>query len=382
LIDSPEKGRALAAANNEGSKTELPVGSIPPRDEGGNASSEANGEHRCPVKGTVKIRHQFAPAEMAIERQDPDLLELLRTPIDGQETPVMDFWKADVTVLDIDNHDANHVAEEVDALLRWLPGYDCAHRTHRNGAHAFFMGDNHRQRAWLSSLFVPKGFTVEIKRDARHPLGKHPSAPETTCGPVIVGPGGPVRLEGETVDEAERDTWLAEHVMEIGTRYTHDRCPISPDDATSGSRSVVVNAQGIKCFHCEAQDKRCGDAPPGWYPFGRRHAGIDEMSEMVDHHVHWAHARHVLRHFFPGRSDRLLQQAYAAALAARHGPDDPRTWMVFNPDLKVVLIEPGVWAHDGTFTPIPQPHNDLLDSLPVCYDVKPEETEDDDEKEA
>lgn len=322
------------------------------------------------LNGVVRIRDQFATADTAQELENPDLQELLTQRLTGLETPVLDFRDTDVTVLDIDNHDSQFPAETIEQIPGQTPGWDLAHRTHRDGLHLFFTGENHETRALVAILHVPGALSVELKRQARHPLATHPLAPESRAGPVLCGPGGFVPLPKFGFDERARDRWLAEHDMEVGGRYAHEKCPICPNP-TSGTPPVLVNAFGLKCFYCEGKGRKLeGHLNPGWVPFSAFCGVGNELADCAKHLVHWSQALHQLRHYHPNIPEALLRKLYRLALCQTHSAEDPRVVGVFNDDLCCVQGAGGIWLNATTFELIEKLDNDFLDSLPACQWVE------------
>jgi hypothetical protein len=252
------------------------------------------------VTGTVLVRDQFATADTSVKLENPELFEFLSTPITRTDHPVVGFRGADVTVLDIDNHSGAVNREAVEAVVRNLTGWTIAHATHRDGAHVFFVGPGHRERAVKAAVAVPQGLNVEVKRDARHPLAIHPEAPGATAGPLMIGPGPDAGDSGAGVvtDSAARDRWLAVHEMQIGGRYDHTHCPIDPCPS-SGQDPVAVYGDRIACFRCQGQGRSTQGFAPGVLRFSSGGGFWQQLCSWAKVLVHWGHLRYVLEVILP-----------------------------------------------------------------------------------
>ncbi len=321
------------------------------------------------VTGTVLVRDQYAPADTALRFENPDLVDLLSKPIPGLAHPILDFRETDVTVLDIDNHDAAVTREAVDAVIRSLRGWDVAHPTHRDGAHVFFKGPGNHERAVLAVLGVPQGLGVEIKRQARHPLAIHPDAPGATAGPPMIGPGPEAGdgSAGVVIDTQARDRWLAEHNMQVGGRYDHTHCPIDPG-ASSGQNPVAVYLDRVHCYLCSAQGRSLDGSPPGVFRFGSEGGVWQQLCAWAKVPVHWGHLQHVVTVLLPHVPAPIRREAYELALREVHGAQPALIARALNGCPDVVLLDSGQWAlvRKAGIRPIAKPTEKLLSGLACC----------------
>jgi hypothetical protein len=145
------------------------------------------------------------------------------------------------------------------------------------------------------------------------------------------------------VDRAAVDGWLAEHGLEPGRRYPHERCPINPHPGSHGDPVVVLDG-GVFCFHCHAD----GDGFRAWHQL-LPGSGASVLEGLVRNLTHWTHAA-VLVEQLLGLKGRTARLAYAAALKAYHGADDPRVRSVFAAGADMIR-QPGRWTSlDGAVT--------------------------------
>jgi len=145
---------------------------------------------------------------------------------------------------------------------------------------------------------------------------------------------GRLRASGgdESVTEAERATWLEEHGMRIGGRYSHAHCPGDPCP-TSGTDPISVHDDGIKCFRCAGTTGR-GYFSWAWLVSRRSEAhafgeaqGDPAMSAAV-HRVHWAHAELVLAARYPKLTAPLRRYGYMGLLKILNDQDPERAALV------------------------------------------------------
>lgn len=220
------------------------------------------------------------------------------------------------------------------------------------------------ERAGLFALLVPSavgGYNVErveVKCDTRCPPAG--SAVMAGWGYGVSDLRGALLRTGGAgeVSEHEVEDYLAEHGLEVGQRYSHDRCPINPGPI-SGTDPVQVTDEGIKCYRCDADGN-------GWRPWSRLidNDGADEperdpIVEMALRWVHWAHARLVLVALRPLVPESLREAGYRALLRVVHDDEmtdegrraekaRARLDRVLAPDLRVVRGR-GAWLHVGSW---------------------------------
>src|SRR5262249_42616935 len=110
---------------------------------------------------------------------------------------------------------------------------------------------------------------VEVLTRTRHPRYPRPGDPD--AGPVQAGVPAcgvrpPAAWLGREADEDAVNDWLAEHGLERGRRYAHDRCPLDPGTPSHGE-PVLIGDDGVFCFKCEAGGLELGGRKPGWFPW-------------------------------------------------------------------------------------------------------------------
>lgn len=165
---------------------------------------------------------------------------------------------------------------------------------------------------------------VELKRDTRHPGG-----PDATGRR-----GGAVYKRQQNFDasslrrylgvyeatDLEVGAWLDRGNYVVGSRYDHDKCPVSPS-GRGGRQPVFIGERGVHCFVCEADGVCAGSSRPGFFPYsffcGRRRAS--HLYRCLENATHWEHARFVLDHAvdLPPQHARLIYSAGIALLRSR-----------------------------------------------------------------
>jgi len=306
------------------------------------------------VEVRIRLRAQQQPAAagklIRNKRATQAMHRVLDADVSGLAFPIVKIEAGDITFVDLDTHHLSDKPsdQQLDAWAESIrPEPNCWWRTHGSGLRLVYCGPHHEECAVAAALSAPKLFGVEIKTDTRHPAGDHPDYPGKTAGPVqwvnniaCAAPGW--RAVGRTDDRAV-DELLAEMGMQRGGRYDHELCPIGGGEASDAKDCVVVLDCGIWCHRCAGKGI-CfhGCSRPGFVPFAALSGSTVTRAviyHLAEHLVHWAHAQVHLREEYPNLGDTVLRKAYACALSAKHGADDPRVSMVFNPDLRLVQGE-------------------------------------------
>lgn len=327
------------------------------------------------VTGTVRVGDLIASREHATLYENPDLVTLLRTP-HPIDTQVEALEGCQVSFLDVDTHDwttkPNSDLLDVYAANLW-PRPDLWWRTHGHGIRGVYSGPYHRERAIAAAFSVPSCFTVDVLTTTRHPNAPRSDKPGARCGPVLRTDSDPraeftFKLVGALTPEL-RDQALARLGLAIGERADHDRCPITPHAATDARDCVHPYDHGVVCFRCRAHGLRYRPwIAPGYVPYSAIVGfGASGIEQMVEHRVHWTHARFEWRHRYPRLSEELHRQAYESCLRARLGRNDPRIRNVFDAALDFVRGD-HVWLRTSDFS-ITTVDTDAADSLPYTQYV-------------
>lgn len=329
----------------------------------------------------IRVRDQSrdtAPLEIHGDDARETLVRALGAEVTAFEFPVMYFEDARICALDADTHHWDHRPDG--ALLEAtakavVPRPDCWWRTHGNGLRLIYVDPTAGEadaRAALGAISLPVDFRVELKRDTRHPRGRHPDrvgasagTPEWLSPTTISAPAA----RRQRVDRVAAEQWLMERGLAIGGRYAHSTCPIEPHHPSEG-KPVAVYADAIHCFSCAGRSvSKSERLPPGHVPFGALLGvanGLTTLGDMAGEFVHWSHARQVLAARHPNLSESILETAYRSALlSSAWDANDPRLGRAFNRDLLVVRSH-GLWLHAQELTPISL-SKDTFAAFPWCY---------------
>ncbi|MCO5167631.1 MAG: hypothetical protein M9894_14885 [Planctomycetes bacterium] len=138
---------------------------------------------------------------------------------------------------------------------------------------------------------------IEMLRTTRAPRPDRPQVmePQSSLSTLL----GWTRGQGGigSVPESDIHRWLDERGMEIEARYSHEHCPSDSGPTDSARDPVIVNENGIKCFHCEAHGGDLSGRSPGWWSWRRliRNEDAPERHEVeaARQFVHLTHARAV-----------------------------------------------------------------------------------------
>jgi hypothetical protein len=161
---------------------------------------------------------------------------------------------------------------------------------------------------------------LELKHETRHP-----SAPDSNCGVVVHREQEfdlrslRRRLSVFDASDAEVAEWLATRGMEVGGRYDHESCPVTP--SARGSRQpVIVLEAGVHCFVCEAAGVCAGSSRAGFFPYthlcGVRRSTM--LYRCLESATHWEHARFVVDELLD-MSPQHSRLAYSAGVAMFRG---------------------------------------------------------------
>lgn len=261
-------------------------------------------------------------------------------PAVGVEQVVDWTGRAGLCCLDIDYHEkdkdgcpiapARHWLESV-VTTRLAPRPLCWHFSKGGGLHLFYVGtegfraDELAAVAALRFRSIDVSAEVELKTQIRGP-GADPVRyydKQDTTG-LVTGWLAAGFEDGSGDIEDTAATYRAAHDLEIGKRYSHDKCPIAPSPDAGDKRSpVVVNEAGIHCFLCESKNQVRGSRRPGFVPWSVLvdHPTGGLLGDMIRRIAHWGHARHVLREAY-GLDGPMAKLAYVAALKAVHQGTD------------------------------------------------------------
>lgn len=185
---------------------------------------------------------------------------------------------------------------------------------------------------------------LEFKYGTRHP--SWPNAKQQSCGAVFERTQTFDQrvlarwLKIHDANSAEIQSWLESKGLEIGRRYDHEHCPISP--STSGGRQpVVINDSGIFCFVCEGAGQTIGNHRPGFFPYSHiiAESTTSFLRNCFENFSHWEHMRFIFDDKFRLKG-RIAKLAYSASLKLYCGnPYDPRLKMVFNAGSNFIRLE-------------------------------------------
>lgn len=174
------------------------------------------------------------------------------------------------------------------------------------------------------------------------------------------------------VVETDCVAWLTERGYEIGCRYNHIDCPVSPSDRSrNNTPPVVVYNDHIFCYICQKDGRCCGSRRPGFFPIPALSGGRvnTQIANAVTNFVHWTHARHIMRSTINNEEHaRLL---YSSLLKLKHG-DDMRIPMAFKSAEPNGLVRyNGYWCDSGGKTVELEKSSSILKQLPHCHDMLP-----------
>lgn len=217
------------------------------------------------------------------------------------------------------------------------------------------------------ALLDPCVSGCEVKTNGRQPSS--PDAITVNNGTDELFLGGLGSLISHCgVSDAAIDAWLAEHRMEKGRRYDHDRCPINPLHHSRQKGPVLVTEHGVYCHSCAGRDEwYLGARKAGWAPFALLVSGdkplLGATIDCAEHLTHWAHARFAVYgelsealRLPPIRTDwepgtepgtwSMARAVYGAmcAYCSKLGPEDPRLGSVWTAGKWIVRTVGGVWS--------------------------------------
>lgn len=140
---------------------------------------------------------------------------------------------------------------------------------------------------------------------------------------------GALRGDGGSlsVDPADVAGWLADRGLELGGRYSHERCPFNPGPGSRGD-PVVVSDEGVHCYRCAGVTGR-GTAP--WARLlkaERPSASLDPVVAAASSRVHWTQADLLLQAHVPQLGPGVRRAAYHALLSMfdPDSADDALMW--------------------------------------------------------
>lgn len=318
------------------------------------------------------------------------LLEALKADVSGFKAPIIEAADKLIAFGDADCHhwDSPPPFELVEATVSGIHPTPAAWwQTHGGGIRTVHVGsdaDDALARAALAMISLPRDWSLEVKRDSRHPRGAHPRRPGATCTEPVVGTVDTTKLSftGTAADPETTSRWLAERGMVVGGRYNHALCPIDPAHASDG-KPVAVYAGHLHCFSCAGRGAFfVGCRTAGHVPFATLiglGGELVEIAVMARRFVHATHAIAVLRARHPRASDKVLEAAYRAALSSfAKGDGDARPFMALDKDLLIVRTH-GLWLHSKELTPIKL--KATYSCLPWAFDATQKADSDDAETE-
>lgn len=316
----------------------------------------ANPEDRR-IRGKVSIGPMRGDRRSFTVLDRPSLRELIEREFPDDAIIIADK-ESDLWFLDIDNHGGAPLSK--DALAATLTGIhpqgNADWTTHGGGLRVLFIGEKAEHQALAAALSVPKHLGVEIKRDSRHPRSRSSKPGHGPCGPVSFhfGESSTFSFMGSgKVDRKHIDVWCAEHGVDVGSRYDHNRCPIDAHGSDSKG-SVQIGENGIYCYRCAGHGVAFpGIRKAGWVPWQSlvgTTTVVTALGRLVKNRVHWTHARFELRDLHPNMSDDVLKRIYRHAINEKYVGADPIISAVFNENIHVVLTRSG-WAYGKDFRP-------------------------------
>ena len=156
----------------------------------------------------------------------------------------------------------------------------------------------------------------------------------------------------------------------VGQRLAHTECPVNPSDKAKGnSPPVVIHADCVYCYVCNANGIRSGSVTPGRFPYaalsGKR--VNTQLAVCIENLVHWGHAKHVVTSKV--QNGNLARKVYSALLKLRYG-DDARIVEVFKAGEPNGLVRyQGHWADNRGSTVVLRATSSIVASLPHCQIV-------------
>lgn len=306
----------------------------------------------------------------------PDVWAALAAPCDADD-PVIEWDSIEEwCVLDLDFHggsvpDADAIRSAADTLR---PSPAAWWYSRSGSMHALYTRCDGFDAATLAAL-------AGVSLSARFPLGvcefkrvtRRPARALVRCRPTSDS-GILTRLLGSiSVEDEVSQAWMETRGFAAGERYTHDRCPVSPDGrrAANNTPPVCVYPDHVYCFLCAADGIRRGSRTPGYFPLAKLCGGDQQATDFkrcVENFTHWQHAKYVVAPLLP--SEVIAGKVYVAALRSVHG-DDPRVPLVFTGPKAGLLRVWGAWADaNGDVTKLDK-GSATLAKLPCCmYSAK------------
>lgn len=339
-----DESHFVKAARTLGVERQTVVDIVDEYERTGRTEFSANGkDHRF----AVKVRGIFQ-SDYVIESGEVPL-EVLRTAFSkpwGVEDPVASWDdESRLCVVDLDAEGWTDKRLE-SLLLNFHPVPSMAWVTKSGGFHLVYQ--NHgpltaeeiAATAYLHLSSTVMYHMIELKSDTRFPAGQMFSNQQTEDFSVLKSWMRQYSLDDEATKE-----WLAARGLEVGQRYTHDRCPVAPT-STAKTSPVVVQELGIKCFVCEAHGTTLGSSRPGWFPFQALIGGTSAtlLHSCIENMCHWTHVQHLIDDKF-GVRGRAAKCAYGAMIKLHHqGATDKLVQVVLNAGQDILRME-GRWTN-------------------------------------
>lgn len=303
----------------------------------------------------------------------PDLLSALS----GSTTDDVIEWDGTdwLCGLDIDYHSTTPPPK--DWLLSVVevhvqPRPFCWHFSRGGGLHLFYRqseeltADELAAIAGLRFKQIDSTATIELKRQMRGTQERIYEVSDSNSSTYINQ-----WVEYEGANDKQISDYLESEGFEIGKRYPHERCPISPNVASSGD-PVVVGEHGIYCHRCAGVGVALGNKKPGWAGWAALvgHQGSGVLGSMIRNMTHWGHAKWIIREVF-GLSDKAAKLAYRAACKTYH-PNDDRVNGLFRQEADSFARVRGRWVSVDTDFEWPKDCTGILSSMPVCQYIDQE----------
>jgi len=187
------------------------------------------------------------------------------------------------------------------------------------------------------------------------------------CNPTYdIGVLRSLLAENSATDNEE---FLAVRGWTVGERLEHTSCPVNPTprgEANSGP--VMVHADHVYCFICNADGRRSGSRTPGYFPFSALTGSRVEtqIARAVNNFVHWSHAKQIIG--LRIHNDLLAQRIYSALLKLKH-EHDTRIPIVFTAGEPYGIVRyNGYWCNNNGEMLKVDKTSAILASLPQCKD--------------
>lgn len=352
--------------------------SIPSNELAGN--DESAGRKVAPTKIILRGLTQREESAEVFEGDDAETVfrQVLEADVSKNHELLLIVEEGPISFLDGDTHhwETKPSPDELAAHAAAVnPPPNAFWPTHGCGLRLIYSGPDHGDAALAACLSLDSSFSIEIKRDTRHPQGTHRRWPKARAGPVTwLDSPRPEKFDWRCVgrpEEPEIHRALERLGLELGGRYDHDRCPIAGDEPSEAKACVVTLNAGVFCHRCKSKGRTRNGHSPGFVSYTDLTGGVvaSAIVRLAKSRVHWAHAKFELKHVHPNIADETLYEIYERILQVTHGERDARVKMVFSSSLRVAFTQAGP-VDSESFRPL-KLSNDTIDALPVTLTWTP-----------